>query len=193
MSMLDGVSQCWWLSERCTVNWDAWSAVGTVAAVFAAVFAPSIQRRLARRKINALFGMAFQRDIATVKARLMSLSTRFPLDPDRDSAWAVHSAIQFGGTSQPEFLKALDVLQAFAAREVDVSKWGAVDLELAAKVAALTVSLKAFVQGAEVLATTNPDDGWKDYMGVLHAAEQRARRDAELALAAVNGAIASFG
>lgn len=192
MSMLEGVSQCWWLSETCTVNWEAWSALGTVAAVFAAVFAPSIQRRLTRRKINALFGMAFQRDIATVKARLMSLSMRFPLDPNRDTAWAVHSAIQLGGKSQPEFLKALDVLQAFAAREVDVSKWGAVDLDLAAKVAALTVSLKAFIHGAEVLATTSPDDGWKGFMEALHVAEQRARRDTELALAAVNSAVESF-
>lgn len=40
MSMLDGVSQCWWLSETCAVNWDAWSAVGTVfAAVVALVLA----------------------------------------------------------------------------------------------------------------------------------------------------------
>jgi len=33
MSMLDGVSQCWWLSKTCVVNWNAWSAAGAIAAV----------------------------------------------------------------------------------------------------------------------------------------------------------------
>ncbi|RZA28801.1 MAG: hypothetical protein EOP02_06365 [Proteobacteria bacterium] len=29
MGMLDGVSQCWWLSKACEVNWDAWAAIAT--------------------------------------------------------------------------------------------------------------------------------------------------------------------
>ena len=37
MSMLDGVSRCWWLSETCVVNWNAWSAVGTIAAALVAL------------------------------------------------------------------------------------------------------------------------------------------------------------
>lgn len=38
--MIDGVSQCWWLSDTCVVNWDAWSAIGTgFAAVVALVIA----------------------------------------------------------------------------------------------------------------------------------------------------------
>lgn len=193
MSVLDGVSQCWWLSETCAVNWDAWAAVGTVAAVFAAVFAPSIQRRFARRKVNALFGMAYQRDVAAVKARLMMMNMRFPLNPESDSAWAVHSAIQLGGKSQPEFLKALDILQAFASREVDISKWGSVDLDLAAKVAALIVSLKAFVHGADILATSMPDDAWKHFMEAVYVAQQRAQKDTEHAMEAINEAVKSFG
>lgn len=193
MSVLDGVSQCWWLSETCAVNWDAWAAVGTVAAVFAAVFAPSIQRRFARRKVNALFGMAYQRDVAAVKARLMLMNMRFPLNPESDTAWAVHSAIQPGGKNQPEFLKALDVLRAFASREVDISKWGSVDLDLAAKVAALIVSLKAFVHGADILATSNPDDAWQHFMEAVYEAQQRAQKDTEYAMDAINEAVTSFG
>jgi len=37
MSMLEGVSQCWWLSSTCAVNWDAWSAIGTLLAVVVAL------------------------------------------------------------------------------------------------------------------------------------------------------------
>jgi hypothetical protein len=37
MSMLEGVSQCWWLSERCVVDWEAWSAIGTFLAVYVAL------------------------------------------------------------------------------------------------------------------------------------------------------------
>lgn len=192
MGMLDGVSQCWWLSETCAVNWEAWSAVGTVAAVFIAIFAPSIQRMLARRKVNALFGMAYQRDVARVQARLEMMKMSFPLDPESDTAWAVHSAVQLGGSSQAQFVKALGLLQNFAAREVDITKWGAVDLDLPAKVAALIVSVQAFVHGAELLATTLPDDGWKEFMANVHAAQQRAHKDAEYALTALNAAVSSF-
>ncbi|WP_313242069.1 hypothetical protein [Stenotrophomonas sp.] len=48
MSMLDGVSQCWWLSETCVVNWDAWAAVGTMLAVVVALgvgVLPEVNRR----------------------------------------------------------------------------------------------------------------------------------------------------
>ncbi|WP_414490760.1 hypothetical protein [Stenotrophomonas maltophilia] len=192
MSMLDGVSQCWWLSETCVVNWEAWSAVGTVAAVFIAIFAPSIQRMLARRKVNALFGMTYQREVARVQARLEMMNMTFPLEPKSDTAWAVHSAIQLGGSGQAQFIRALDILQAFAAREIDITKWGAVDLDLPAKVAALIVSVQAFVHGAEILATTLPDDGWMEFMANVHVAQQRAQKDAGNALVALNAAVSNF-
>jgi len=35
--MLDGLSQCWVLSAECEANWDAWSAIGTVAATAVAL------------------------------------------------------------------------------------------------------------------------------------------------------------
>jgi len=36
--MLDGVTQCWWLSKTCEVNWGAWAVVVAVAALWIAVY-----------------------------------------------------------------------------------------------------------------------------------------------------------
>lgn len=49
MSILDGVSQCWWLSSTCSVDWDAVSAVGTVAAVAVALVVAGAQGRKEKR------------------------------------------------------------------------------------------------------------------------------------------------
>ncbi|MEB2184379.1 hypothetical protein VDS18_00380 [Xanthomonas campestris pv. campestris] len=37
MDMLDGVSQCWWLSRTCKVNWDAWAAIATASGTCVAL------------------------------------------------------------------------------------------------------------------------------------------------------------
>lgn len=37
MSMLDGISQCWVLSENCVIWWDAWAAIGTIGATVVAL------------------------------------------------------------------------------------------------------------------------------------------------------------
>lgn len=49
MSMLEGVSQCWWLSSTCSFDWDAVSAVGTVAAVAVALILAGAQGRKEKR------------------------------------------------------------------------------------------------------------------------------------------------
>ncbi|PPU41205.1 hypothetical protein [Xanthomonas arboricola] len=49
MGMLDGVSQCWWLSKNCVVNWDAWAAIGTLAAVAVALLMSIYQTSRADR------------------------------------------------------------------------------------------------------------------------------------------------
>lgn len=36
-SMKDGVSQCWWLSKYCWIDWDALAAIGTLLAVIVAL------------------------------------------------------------------------------------------------------------------------------------------------------------
>lgn len=48
MGMLDGASECWVLSKSCVVNWDAWSAVGTLLAVCVAISVSMAESR--RRK-----------------------------------------------------------------------------------------------------------------------------------------------
>lgn len=53
MSMIDGASECWWLSKSCVVNWDAWSAVGTVMAVCVAIWASAAEGRRRREDQNA--------------------------------------------------------------------------------------------------------------------------------------------
>ncbi len=37
MSMLDGVSQCWWLGSRCIPDWDGWSVAVASIGVLATV------------------------------------------------------------------------------------------------------------------------------------------------------------
>lgn len=37
MDMINGVSECWWLSRTCRIDWSAWSAIGSAAAVFVAL------------------------------------------------------------------------------------------------------------------------------------------------------------
>ncbi|MDT3454678.1 hypothetical protein ROV80_05395 [Stenotrophomonas pavanii] len=39
MSMLDGVSQCWPIAHDCHIWWEAWSAIGAVAAVLTGITA----------------------------------------------------------------------------------------------------------------------------------------------------------
>ncbi len=36
-AMRDGVSQCWIVGERCAIDWEAWSAIGTLLAVVVAL------------------------------------------------------------------------------------------------------------------------------------------------------------
>lgn len=52
MGMVDGLSQCWWLSSTCEVNWDAWAAVGTFLAAFIALRIALAEQ--ARRREEAL-------------------------------------------------------------------------------------------------------------------------------------------
>ena len=37
MNWLNGVSECWLLSSTCSIHWEAWAAIGSLAAVLAAL------------------------------------------------------------------------------------------------------------------------------------------------------------
>ncbi|NJC47358.1 UNVERIFIED_ORG: hypothetical protein GGR78_000579 [Xanthomonas campestris] len=153
MGMLDGVSQCWWLSENCVVNWDAWSAVGTVAAVFAAVLAPAIQRRFVRRKSNALFLFSYMSDVVDALACLRRLDSGWPIEKKVSNAEQVAAAMQIKRNQElfaEEMKKAAGRL---AAREVDPAKWPAVDIELAASMVMAIESVKAILVAATIIPT----------------------------------------
>lgn len=189
MSMLDGVSQCWWLSSACLVNWDAWAAVGTVAAVFAAILAPAIQRRFVRVKANALFALAYQTDITKAAVRMDSLRKQFPLSPESDAAWQVHSSICKGAPSQKKYVALIQGLDALTTREVDITKWASVDLDLAASIAVAIESLKHFQFAAMTIAQTPSRDNWKDLMRSVDSAERLAYSRIERAEKAIDAAL----
>lgn len=174
MSMLDGVSQCWLLSQTCVVNWNAWAAVGTVAAVFTAIFGPALQRRLVRQKANALFGVSYQSDLITASVRLAALSQDFPLNPDTDSAWAVHADITGQGRHRTEFIERCASLDCLGKREMDLTKWPSVDLELAAKIAVAIECVRTFQRVGKAVACAPDGDGWHAHMTTAHALYQQA-------------------
>lgn len=167
MSMLDGVSQCWWLSEDCVVNWDAWAAVGTVAAVFAAVLAPSIQRALVRRKANALFALAFRGDIINVRIRLESIRDAYPMRDRDGAAWAVETLLAQNDAHREDFLERAKWLDILTSREVDLTRWPAVDLDLAAKVVLAMEAVRHFQSGAIVLAHPGEDRNWENMLDTI--------------------------
>lgn len=151
MGMLDGVSQCWWLSENCVVNWDAWSAVGTVAAVFAAVLAPAIQRRFARRKSNALFLFSYMGDVVDALACLRKLDSGWPIKKIGGNAEMVAAAMRKKENQESFAEEMKKAAGRLAAREVDHAKWPAVDIELAASMVMAIESVKAVLIAATVI------------------------------------------
>ncbi|MEA9738644.1 hypothetical protein VDF74_06520 [Xanthomonas campestris pv. raphani] len=157
MGMLDGVSQCWWLSENCVVNWDAWSAIGTVAAVFAAVLAPAIQRRFVRRKSNALFLFSYMSDVVDALACLRRLDSGWPIKKDVSNAEQVAAAMQIKGNQELFAAEMKKAAGRLAAREVDPAKWPAVDVELAASMVMAIESVKAVLVAATVIPTLDGD------------------------------------
>ncbi|MEN5271887.1 hypothetical protein [Stenotrophomonas lactitubi] len=59
MGMINGLSQCWWLSSTCGVNWDAWAAVGTFLAAFIALrIALSEQARRREEALDRALGLS---------------------------------------------------------------------------------------------------------------------------------------
>ncbi|MEN5425928.1 hypothetical protein ABE522_06095 [Stenotrophomonas pennii] len=172
-SMSQGISQCWWLSKHCVVDWEAWAAWGTIAAVFVALFGPSVQRWLVKRKTNAMFSIAYQNDLLEAVVRLEGLKNTYPLNPDADDGWAVHESITKGETREL-FLTICSGLDAFCGREVGLSKWPAIDIEIAVAVARAIQRVRDFQKGAELLANSHEARDWHDFMGSVNKAFNRA-------------------
>ncbi|HFF6004420.1 hypothetical protein [Stenotrophomonas maltophilia] len=135
MSMLDGVSQCWLLSETCVVNWDAWAAIGTVAAVFTAVFAPEIQRLLVRKKTNAMFALAYRTDLFAALDTVERLRSQYPFGQGTGEAFAAEALLLTDESFRAALTQDANALDVLMVRDVDLTKWPGVDVRLAAKVA----------------------------------------------------------
>lgn len=176
MSMLDGVSQCWWLSEACVVNWDAWAALGTVAAVFAAVLAPSIQRQLVRRRANALFMAAYMHDLVDAHACLRKTDDAMPVGKDTDLSMWVDANNLIRRDHRVEYADKMKFgLSRLAIRDVDLTKWPAVDLQVATGVVIAVETTKAVLAAATALpdlAEENLEPAFKAIRGGIDAALQ---------------------
>lgn len=151
-SMTDGVSQCWWLSNACRIDWEAWAAVGTVAAVFAAVFAPSIQRQLARRRATALFMAAYMHDLVDAHACLRTTDSNQPVGKGTDESAFLDAQIMVGPEHRSNYVESIRfAVSRLSQRDVDLTKWPSVDLHVATGVVIAIETTKAVLAGANAL------------------------------------------
>lgn len=187
--MRRGVSECWWLGTTCAVNWDAWSAVGTVSAVFVAVLAPSIQRAFSRRKANGLFALAYRADVINAQLRLENIRRDYPMRERDGARWAVETLLANEGPHRDGFLERAKWLDVLSRREVDLTKWPAVDLGLAAKVVVGIESVRHFQVGAVVLADPADDRDWGRMLDSVAEVLDQAIVDIEVAEVALRQAV----
>lgn len=178
--------RCWPLGEKCEVNWDAWAAVGTCAAVAVALCGPAISRALVRKKANALFAMAYRKDLISAMVGLNSIADEYPFH-DTNVSWAVESMLEREGKARQQFLVLSRALSDLTSREVDLTKWPVVDLDLAAKVVVAIETTKQFQLGAEHFAHPPADRDWNKMTSSVGRALLNALldvRDANVASAA---------
>lgn len=173
--------RCWPLGEKCEINWDAWAALGTVLAVFAAVFAPSIQRAFVRKKANAVFALAFRGDLLNVLIRLNSLREAYPMGDRDGAAWAVEQLLSEEASNRDDFLSRAKYMNLLTDREVDLTRWPAVDVGLAAKVALAIESVRHFQVGAAIVGRPADVRDWEWMMKTMAEVLDRAIGDVEAA------------
>ncbi|ALA82127.1 hypothetical protein I5U59_04225 [Stenotrophomonas maltophilia] len=189
MSIFDGLSECWLLGETCVVNWEAWSAIGTVTAVFAAVLAPAIQRRFVRRRINALFAASVDEEIAAAERNIRRMAADYPIGQGGESGVEAEASLMEEAYHRRQYANLGRTLESFISTDIDLTRWAAVDLTLTSDFARAIHFTKAVVQGAQ--SVEHPGDGssWQEYFSeqnfALHealTAVMRARKSCRKAL-----------
>lgn len=188
--MRKGISECWWLSDTCAVNWNAWAAVGTVAAVFAAIFAPALQRLLVRRRANALFALAYRGDLLIAAIKVRRIKKQFPVGTNNDAAWAAEALLSTDKAVREDFAALAEALDVLTSREVDLTKWPAVDLRLAAKIAVAIESARNFQQAALLVTEPGDDPNWTENFATVEKVLRRAGAALEVADDAAVDAVA---
>lgn len=167
MSMIDGVSQCWWLSKTCVVNWDAWAAIGTVAAVFAAIFAPTIQRLLVRKRANAMFALAFRVDLLTALTTVRDIRRRYPFGMKNGEASAAEALALTDVKFREDLNSHVNDLDLLTSRDVDLTKWSGVDVGLAAKVALAIETTRHLQQAFRALVAAADSGDAADFFEIV--------------------------
>lgn len=134
MSFSDGISECWWLSETCVVNWDAWASVGTVAGVITALSVPAIKRFFASRRVSAIFAAAHITELEAAETAVRDFRATYSFAPPpagtSDSRLALKTDVEL--TKAANALVA--ALSPTCSVEVDLSKFPDVGTLLAADV-----------------------------------------------------------
>ncbi|MDG9763971.1 hypothetical protein ACT6SE_07205 [Stenotrophomonas sp. LC732] len=134
MSFSDGISECWWLSETCVVNWDAWASIGTVAGVVTALSVPAVKRFFASRRVSAIFAAAHVTQLEAAQAAIRNFSSAYsfaaPSTGSADKRLVLKS--DAGLAKAAEAL--VENLASVRALEVDLSKYPDVGTLLAADV-----------------------------------------------------------
>ncbi|MBH1778231.1 hypothetical protein I5W36_16565 [Stenotrophomonas maltophilia] len=165
----------------CVVWWDAWAAVGTVLAVFTAIFGPSIQRRFfLRKKANAVFAAAYRSDTLMARIILDGLIESFPVsaETDPDSAAPVVHPLADSAEEREYFEQYTEKLSSLANREVDGSKWPAADLDLILAVAHAVQSAKDVVRlGKQVNGEDAGRRGWDIMEDMFRSVMSSAKED----------------
>lgn len=190
MEFLQGFTECWWPGPSCKVWWEAWAAIGTVAAVFTAVLAPEIHRLWIRRRANAVFAAAYLDSIMKAAVHLAFLGSHYPVGAERDDAWAAEGFLSTFQDSRLEFQRLAGRLSVLARREVDLSKWPAVDLDLAGEVVLAIAAVQHVVDiGNEMVSGV---DGSTEYWQAVRGFMDEAGFALTRAEAALKKAVGAF-
>ncbi|QQQ40949.1 hypothetical protein JJL50_13390 [Stenotrophomonas maltophilia] len=127
MSVLDGLSECWWLSNTCSLDWDAVASVGTVAGVLVALFAPVVRRALTGRKVDTIFVAAHMSELRGIRAKIRRLQralNAIEFDEDED--------IVRLSSADSRLVKEVAIeCSAFKPGVVDLARYPGLDLHLA--------------------------------------------------------------
>lgn len=134
MSFSDGISECWWLSETCVVNWDAWASIGTVAGVVTALSVPAIKRFFASRRVSAIFAAAHITQLEAAQTAIKNFHSAYSFAAPSGELIDKRLALKNDAGLDKAAETLVEKLAPVLALEVDLSKYPDVGTLLAADV-----------------------------------------------------------
>ncbi|WP_329893669.1 hypothetical protein [Stenotrophomonas sp. SMYL20] len=163
----------------CVVWWDAWAAVGTVLAVFTAIFGPAIQRRFfLKTKANAVFAASYIPDVRKGMVYLDAIRKNYPIGTGTPTAAAVEGHLRDSSEWRESFGLMCSKLEALAGREFDGSKWPSVDLDLLLVVVQAIQGARDVVHSGKVMKGRDAENrDWGEMIPAFHGTLLDASRD----------------